>query len=381
MRLHRPGTPRSRALAVAVPALVGVLTLLAPPEASAQTKPLEPSLLKSELTPSPGSHAHPHVSLTPSRTVPVGAKVALAGTVRPSRAGQTVRLQRRVSGSWQTVAHKKLSKRSAYTFSRPFPSPGAKKFRVLVPKRGSQRQALSPTRTMTAVNPGYDVSYPQCGLALPAGATFGIVGVDGGRPYDVNPCLAGQIAWALSSGAPSYYVNTANPGPALSDHWPTGQPVPRMCVASQPDSSDCAYDYGWNAAQDAFARASTAAAAVGAPAVTTAFWWLDVELRNTWESLEYGAAAAFLANDTAALQGMADYLHAQGVAGVGVYSTAHQWQQITGGAGLARAPIWYAGTGSATTAAARCSSSYSFTGGKVLLAQFARGGFDANHRC
>ena len=60
---------------------------------------------------------------------------------------------------------------------------------------------------------GFDVSYPQCGAVLPGGADFAVVGVDGGRPFDPNPCLAEQIAWARTAGRPQYYLNTANPGP------------------------------------------------------------------------------------------------------------------------------------------------------------------------
>ena len=48
----------------------------------------------------------------------------------------------------------------------------------------------------TARERGFDVSYPQCGSVLPTAADFAVVGVDGGRPFDVNACLADQVAWA-----------------------------------------------------------------------------------------------------------------------------------------------------------------------------------------
>jgi hypothetical protein len=234
---------------------------------------------------------------------------------------------------------------------------------------------------LTARARGNDVSYPQCGSPLPTAADFGIVGVDGGRPFEVNPCLAEQIVWARTAGRPAYYLNTANPGPRLSTHWPLGQTQPRTCTRTRPDSAACAFDYGWNVAQDSLARARAAAASVGAPDVTRSSWWLDVEVHNTWESLEYGHTAKFLANDTAVLRGAQRLLQRRGVGRVGAYSTLHQWQRITGGASLGRAPVWYAGVGTRASAAARCAPAYSFTGGPVRLTQFLRNGFDADLRC
>ena len=233
----------------------------------------------------------------------------------------------------------------------------------------------------TARERGLDVSYPQCGSTLPTSADFAVVGVDGGRPFDANPCLVEQIAWARTFGRPSYYANTANPGPRLSSHWPIGQRAPRRCTRNNRNSEDCAFDYGFNAAKDSFARARAAARSVGARDVADSVWWLDVEMHNTWQSLEHGERPRFLRNDTAVLAGMTKLLHRRGVRWVGVYSTAHQWQRITGGARLDRAPIWYAGTGTVRNARIHCRPTYSFTGGRIRMAQFLRNGFDADLRC
>ena len=242
--------------------------------------------------------------------------------------------------------------------------------------------APPPARDLLARDRGFDVSYPQCGAALPGGADFAVVGVDGGRPFDVNPCLAEQIAWARGFGRPAYYVNTANPGPRLSDHWPLGQRAPRRCTRAKPDSEACAFDYGVNAAKDAFARARAAALSAGAPDVRRSTWWLDVETHNTWESLEYGETRKYLRNDTAVLAGMKHALLRRGVRAVGVYSTAHQWERITGGASLGQAPVWYAGVGSRSLAASRCRARFSFTGGPVRMTQYRTGsGLDGDLRC
>jgi hypothetical protein len=232
---------------------------------------------------------------------------------------------------------------------------------------------------------GYDVSYPQCGWALPTKPAFGVVGVDGGRVLKANPCLATLIGWARTATdpAPAYYVNTGNPGPRVSSYWPNNQQTPQVCAASYPanDSTACAYDYGWNNARDSFARAGTAAGSAGAPDPATATWWLDVETGNSWESLQYGASSTYLANDAATLQGMVDALHSLGVTTVGAYSTTSQWTQIVGSAKLGGIPVWYAGVGTFSQAQSRCSTAYSFTGGRVMLTQYAANGFDADWRC
>jgi hypothetical protein len=232
---------------------------------------------------------------------------------------------------------------------------------------------------------GNDISHPQCGDALPANAAFGVVGVDGGRVLRANPCLVDEIAWAMTTAdpEPTYYVNSANPGPLLSRYWPRGQQEPQVCAADRPqdDSTECAYDYGWNAAADSWGRAQSAAAAAGAPDPAASDWWVDVETGNSWQALEPDAEADAQEHDSAALRGMVDFLHRQGVASVGIYSTASQWEQITGGATLAAAPVWYAGGGSVLDALERCDAAWSFTGGSVRLSQYDAGGVDGDYRC
>ncbi len=47
---------------------------------------------------------------------------------------------------------------------------------------------------------GYDVSWPQCGGGpLPVDGDLGIVGVNGGKPFEDNPCLAPQYRWASTA--------------------------------------------------------------------------------------------------------------------------------------------------------------------------------------
>lgn len=244
---------------------------------------------------------------------------------------------------------------------------------------------------MDGSSTGYDVSHPQCGGPLPDGASFVVLGVNGGRVFSSNPCLDEQLAWADTTGATvSYYANTANPGPLLSAHWPDGQRYPKACDAGHPanDSAECSYDYGWNAAEDSYNSAYFAALeAYGAGASPPdGNWWLDVETANSWQSLDAGPTppdAAF-DNAVAALQGAVDFLTTVAEARqVGFYSTSKQWAQITGGTGdrFAAHPVWLAGAGDRVSAVTRCAAGQSFTGGPVVMAQYREDAWDANVAC
>ncbi len=171
---------------------------------------------------------------------------------------------------------------------------------------------------------GYDVSYPQCGGPLPANVLFGIVGVNDGIVYSANPCLAAELSWAEAyEPAAILYANTADPGPALSSHWPTGQTSPR-------------------------------------------YW-------NSWEQNT--------ANNVAELQGEVAYLQSQNVSSMGFYANANDWQTITGGTSLfASFPSWHAGSGSKHTAQSHCGTTGT-TGGPTKYSQYFSGGFDADVRC
>lgn len=232
---------------------------------------------------------------------------------------------------------------------------------------------------------GYDVSYPQCGGPLPTNVLFGIVGVNDGIVYSANPCLgggsgAGQLAWAEQYEATAIlYANTANPGPSLSSHWPTGQTSPRFCDPSASNSADCSYDYGWNAAADSYKDAVAAYISIGkaAPGATSTpasnEWWLDVESANSWQQST--------ANNVAELQGEVAYLQAQGVSSVGFYATSSDWQTITGGTtAFADRPSWRPGAGSQAQAQSFCGT-VGFTGGPTRYSQYAAAGYDADVRC
>ncbi|MGQ0630533.1 MAG: hypothetical protein ACT4P1_05785 [Sporichthyaceae bacterium] len=237
---------------------------------------------------------------------------------------------------------------------------------------------------------GFDISHPQCGGPYPTGGAFGIVGVNGGRAFSANPCLGDQFAWAEDlPHTAGLYINTGNPGP-LSARWGVAGDSDRAVCRDASTASDagCAYNYGWHTAAEALRIASVA----GVP-IEGRTWWLDVETANSWE----GSGVA----NAADLQGAFDYLRTHGVEEVGLYSTAFQWGEITGGYHASNAelsyrlpwlshftplhpmeaaPLWIAG-GAEPLAKAQSRCATSFTGGSTRMAQFIAGSFDNNVVC
>jgi hypothetical protein len=191
---------------------------------------------------------------------------------------------------------------------------------------------------------GNDISWPQCGGAFPTKAGFGIVGVNGGRPFTQNACLAAEWQWALSNkGAPAYYMNLSNPS--------TGDPA----------------SYGASAAAYAINYASSA---TGASSALNHVWWIDVETANTWSSNQAANAAV--------VSGALKYLKQHTAKAVGIYSTGYQWGVITGGVHLG-APVWAAGASSAASAPSMCGTG--FTGKPVKVVQYPAGSYDGDYRC
>jgi len=222
--------------------------------------------------------------------------------------------------------------------------------------------AKSANKPRPQTSSGYDVSWPQCSSSLPSRLAFAVVGASDGLAFSDNPCLASEYAWAAGAPAPpAFYMNTADPGSA-STHWTA--PGPKPCSGASADAG-CAYNYGWNAAQHAFAYAQ---AQTGAAAART--WWLDVEIANSWSS-------DTSLND-ADIQGMLDFFSSSSVP-VGVYSTGYQWGQI---AGTMRPAVssWLAGASSSTQARSWCTAT-SFTAGRIALVQFPSNNLDGDVAC
>ncbi len=269
----------------------------------------------------------------------------------------------------------------AATQPAPTPRPTASTVATPVPSALPTSPPATPMPTATPVPlppHGYDISFPQCSKVLPETPLFAIIGVNGGRVFELNPCLTLQANWGMHSSAPSgaklsLYVNTGNPGPG-DPHWPAdGTRTPRACDGS--GSVDCAYDFGWSAAAYAY---SGAAQALGG-SVGTLPWWLDVETANSWsEDTDANAAS---------IQGMVDQLRSMNVSGIGIYSNPRHWAVITGAdspTSQINRPFsslfnWtWAGAGVADM---RTVCAASFTGGRVVYVQFPAEGLDGDYLC
>jgi len=223
-----------------------------------------------------------------------------------------------------------------------------------------------PPKFIARGSVGHDVSFPQCGRVLPAVSGFGIVGVADGRPYTHNPCLATEYAWANATpGGAAFYMNTANPGPSTMLNW-YGQRSPDPSCQPGREAA-CAYNFGYNAAADAMAYAQSQTGR----ALNT-MWWLDVETANSWSSTDLDA-------NLASILGSIDFLQSQPGVAVGIYSIRSMWTRITGGATV-NLPNWVAGASNLEDARARCSPSFSATGGPVVLTQWVNG-YDLDYAC
>jgi len=208
---------------------------------------------------------------------------------------------------------------------------------------------------------GWDISYPQCGGPLPSGKfQYGIVGINGGRPYKHNPCLAEQWRWAQRSGAAGVYVNVSFPrsAPELSAG---------STSARQPSCNGAlacvAYNWGYNGVVDAMTYARS-------QGVDPPFVWLDVEVLNYWTS--------DLALNAVVIRGAIDGVRAHGKE-PGIYSTPLQWGRIAGdeAPGL---PVWSAGANGFESVGRYCTQR-GFGGGPVAFVQLLPGQYDPNVAC
>lgn len=158
---------------------------------------------------------------------------------------------------------------------------------------------------------GSDISWPQCGGPLPGipHETFGVVGVNDGRPFTTNPCFKPEWDWSQAGRAsyPSIYVNL---------EYGARYDGERPCASTDPGCAS--YDFGWEAAEYAYTQANYQ---TGGASLKPGTWWLDVETMNDWSDHT-------ILNDFV-ISGAVDYLKTTGHR-VGIYSTRGQYREIAG---------------------------------------------------
>jgi hypothetical protein len=219
----------------------------------------------------------------------------------------------------------------------------------------------------TSGSTGHDISYPQCGGALPRGA-FRIVGVNGGTPFvHYNPCLVAEYAHSPNA---ALYINTGyDPLYTQVD----GQYTSKGCLAKS------ALVHGAAEQKAAWAmgcsEASRSIAYATSQGITKpSSWWLDVETENSWSSTD-------LSMNQYTIQGIVDTLRRGSRAAVGIYSTGYQWHKITGGLPVSGVRANWVATGSPSAGDAPTHCGVGFSGAPVWFVQYLQGGFDTNYVC
>ncbi len=213
---------------------------------------------------------------------------------------------------------------------------------------------------------GFDLSYNA--LSYPSGGfSFGIVGVSGGKAFVHNNRLASEYAWThFGNVPPSVYMNLNAPyGSAVAGNIAAPKSCPARAATSTEPTECEGYNYGYNAAKDAYAYAKSAA-------VSSKLWWLDIEEANSW--------SPDTAVNDATIQGAIDYLNTQG-ARAGIYSVARMWRDIAGsgfvpaqtiGGQTVSIPTWMPiGISNLVTAINICATGTSFVNGSpVWIVQY-----------
>ncbi|MGI8491264.1 MAG: hypothetical protein ACR2KC_00570 [Acidimicrobiales bacterium] len=225
---------------------------------------------------------------------------------------------------------------------------------------------------------GYDISWPDCGHALPPGGSpVSIVGVNGGLIDNLNPCFASEAAgWAGANLTVYINVNLVPDGnPSRAMNGPAG-------ACAQGDIVCQGYNWGWN-------NAAVDLGFVHSNGFAPRVWWLDVE-----QPCGYSPSPLWRCGSSQALQsnvnvirGAVDAIHSASLT-AGIYSTYLQWPATVGPdfqePGI---PIWIATVpNDQADWAADCSKpNLRFAGGVPWLIQWLGGasptGYDQDLAC
>lgn len=252
-----------------------------------------------------------------------------------------------------------------------------------VPARAAAPASLGArsAQDLSSGDTGYDISWPQCGGAMPPASSIAVVGVDDGHPFSDNPCLQQETAWAASAKTRAQYMVLDSPigwsSPHVLEyayHGPAGD-----CAAT--DYVCQSFNWGWNAADYDLQTAAAGGA-------TSNQWWLDVELPSQ-SSINPSGPECYTANFWICDQKLNSVVVIAATAAltvhgkhVGVYSTQKQWTAITGGLDLGL-PTWIAGYdyAPATYCSADNAAQYWFDAAEPAFVQSLPVTFDPDTAC
>ncbi len=229
---------------------------------------------------------------------------------------------------------------------------------------------------------GYDISYPQCGTTYPNGS-FGVVGVDHGRPFDAdnqygpNPCLASEYAHSSSH---ALYLNTGYDPTYVTGHSVSAcvqqsQRIPGLDVAHQ-QAWEVGCAQAWFNEQYALGTGTNPHGYTqqGLPAPKA--WWLDVETANSWSTTDLSLNSETLQGAVTELKSLTPQIP------VGVYSTSYQWGQIAGPNPVNGFAADWVATGQSSAKSAKGYCSRPFTPGTgVWLVQYVSRNVDRDYAC
>lgn len=205
---------------------------------------------------------------------------------------------------------------------------------------------------------GQDISWPNCDNLKFKPSSFGIVGVNGGLDFHINPCMAEEAV--LYRQNLSLYLNTGFPGAPYDLKY---QNWPLKC--SLTNINCLAYNYGYNAGEYSLYYAIT-------NGIVSNNWWLDVETDNSWSvSTSYNVSS---------LMGEADAIkQSVNPSLIGYYTYPTDWKIITGG-WQNGSPNWVATNSNYESIAKQQCSGYEFNGGATKLTQYI-GSLDLDLAC
>lgn len=204
---------------------------------------------------------------------------------------------------------------------------------------------------------GFDISNYQCSGGFPTGAhTIGIVQVEGASFGTANPCMQAEAAWA--GGGLNLYIYLNYGASATNEPGCNG---------------DQACNAGYQVGLDAYQKAVNAGVDAAVP------WWLDVEPDPSW-SPSTQENANFV-------QGAINALHeTEGVADVGIYTSAGVWNSILGNYAPS-VPYWMADYLNSPSGPATCADYYNWVAkgqnlpGYPEIVQYNSAQFDEDYSC